>query len=186
MTKEELKAIGLTDEQTEQVFVMNGKDVTAVRDQLSTAEQARDRYKAQVETNGAGVSKLLKSLGLESEGALPGYLDGVNTAKERAQQLDEFKGKYEATNKELQGLKNTATLRKAGAPAEMLDFLTFKVNQMVTDEKDFETATGEYFKAHPVSTAKLSTAAGMEDKTQEPTQNDAMNNLIRGGLGKGE
>lgn len=50
MKKEDLIALGLTEEQANAVLAENGKDVNAVRAKLTTAETERDTYKEQLET----------------------------------------------------------------------------------------------------------------------------------------
>lgn len=49
MKKEDLIALGLTEEQANAVLAENGKDVNAVRAKLTTAETERDTYKQQAE-----------------------------------------------------------------------------------------------------------------------------------------
>lgn len=50
MKKEELTALGLTEEQIKGVQVLNGKDIEAHKNALTTAEKERDDYKRQVDT----------------------------------------------------------------------------------------------------------------------------------------
>ena len=49
MKKEELTALGLTEEQIKGVQTLNGKDIEAHKNALATAEKERDDYKGQVD-----------------------------------------------------------------------------------------------------------------------------------------
>ena len=50
MKKEELVALGLTEEQITEVFKLNGKDIAAEQKKTERAEQDRDSYKEELET----------------------------------------------------------------------------------------------------------------------------------------
>lgn len=50
MKTEELTAIGLTDEQANQVLAMNGKDIEKHKKQITTLEGERENFKAQLAT----------------------------------------------------------------------------------------------------------------------------------------
>lgn len=70
-----------------------------------------------------------------------------------------------------------------GVKQEDLDYVVFKVNQLVTDKKDFKTVADEFLKENPRFTGQTykmstgatsgSTSGGTESK------NEAMNNMIR-------
>ncbi|MGQ4573340.1 phage scaffolding protein [Leuconostoc pseudomesenteroides] len=49
MKTEQLKELGLTEEQVGKVFKLHGDDLNATKQQLATAEQERDSYKSQVD-----------------------------------------------------------------------------------------------------------------------------------------
>ena len=57
MKKEELTAIGLTDEQATQVFAINGKDIEGLKKQITTLESERDSFKTKFETADAALKK---------------------------------------------------------------------------------------------------------------------------------
>jgi hypothetical protein len=50
MKKEDLVALGLTEEQITKIFEYNGKDITAEQKKTEKAELDRDNYKGQLET----------------------------------------------------------------------------------------------------------------------------------------
>ncbi len=74
-------------------------------------------------------------------------------------------------------------LVEKGVKQEDLDYVVFKVNQLVTDQKDFKTVADEFLKGNPrftgqtykmsTGTTSGSTSGGTESK------NEAMNNMIR-------
>lgn len=84
--------------------------------------------------------------------------------------------------------ENEKVLTGKGVKAEDLDYVLFKVNQLVTDKKDFKTATDEFLKANPRFTGKsyqvstgVSTgnaASGTESK------NEHINSMIRNAFGR--
>lgn len=98
-------------------------------------------------------------------------------ARERDEALDKV-AKYE----------NEKVLTSKGVREGDVDYVSFKVNQLVTDKKDFKTAAEEYLKANPRFTGqtyKMSsgvssggTAGGTESK------NEQINNMIRSAFGR--
>lgn len=50
MTKEELTALGLSEEQVKGVMALHGKDINTTKSSLETAEKERDNYKGQAES----------------------------------------------------------------------------------------------------------------------------------------
>jgi len=85
MKKEELQALGLTDEQISKVFELNGKDIKAEQRKTEKAEQERDQYKERAES---------------AEETLKGFdgvdVDGLN------KQITEWKTKAEQAEKDYQ------------------------------------------------------------------------------------
>lgn len=50
MKTEDLTALGLTEEQANKVFAMNGKEINAQKQKVTAAEEERDNYKTQLAT----------------------------------------------------------------------------------------------------------------------------------------
>lgn len=61
MKREELKELGLSDEQVNSVMASAKKDENALRDQLTTITSERDSLQSQVDTNAAELRKLEKA-----------------------------------------------------------------------------------------------------------------------------
>lgn len=85
MKKEELQALGLTDEQISKVFELNGKDIKAEQRKTEKAEQERDQYKERAES---------------AEETLKGF-DGVDV-EGLNKQITEWKNKAEQAEKDYQ------------------------------------------------------------------------------------
>lgn len=85
MKKEQLQALGLTDEQISKVFELNGKDIKAEQRKTEKAEQERDQYKERAES---------------AEETLKGF-DGVDV-EGLNKQITEWKTKAEQAEKDYQ------------------------------------------------------------------------------------
>lgn len=103
---------------------------------------------------------------------------------------DKNKPNVSALEQELAGLKSEKVLSGMKVRTEDLDYVTFKVNQLVTDKKDFKTAAEEWLKENPrykesggyrVTTSTNSNSSG-EAATTNP--NEAINNMIRNSFGR--
>lgn len=79
--------------------------------------------------------------------------------------------------------ENEKLLSAKGVRQEDLDYVAFKVNQRVTDKKDFKTAADEFLKENPRFTGKVykmstgSTDGNASGGTE--SKNETMNNMIR-------
>ena len=58
MKKEELQKLGLTEEQINEVFKMNGLDVNGAKGELENAKKELENYKAQFTSTQAELKKL--------------------------------------------------------------------------------------------------------------------------------
>ena len=85
MKTDDLKALGLDEEQIKKVFELNGKDIAAEKRAVEKAEQDRDAWKTRAET---------------AEDALKGF-EGVDV-KEWETKLEQYKEKAEKAEKEAQ------------------------------------------------------------------------------------
>lgn len=56
MTKEELQAIGLTDEQVQEVFKLRGSEVNELKDKISILETEKTNLNTQIETANAQIN----------------------------------------------------------------------------------------------------------------------------------
>lgn len=100
MNTEQLKQLGLDDEQVKQVFKLHGDDLNATKQQLATAEQERDNLKSQVEDVTTQLTEAQKNAekGSELETQLSDLQTQLADAKTNAeQQLESTKLDYEVS-----------------------------------------------------------------------------------------
>ena len=141
MTKEELKALGLTDEQIAEVFKLNGIAVNNAKGDLATKEAELGVKTKEVEN----LEGQLKAANKEIEGFKEMDIEGIKTA------ADDYKEKYEKAKedaeKEVEALKFEHSLEnallKAGAKnvkaaKALLDIEGLKASKNV--DSDIETA----------------------------------------------
>ncbi|WP_306569094.1 phage scaffolding protein [Faecalispora jeddahensis] len=94
MKKEELTALGLTDNQAAKVFELHGKELTKLQNSVTTLTTDRDGLKTQLETANTKLA-----------GYYPEWKTKVETAEQNAKkQLDELKFSY-ALNDALKAAK---------------------------------------------------------------------------------
>lgn len=110
--------------------------------------------------------------------------------KRQAQQpnLSQITQERDEALKKVSQYENEKLLAGKGVKSEDLDYVAFKVAQLVTDKKDFKTAADEFLKENPRFTGKsyqVSTgitsgnaAGGTENK------NESINNAIRNAFGR--
>ncbi len=88
MKREDLKVLGLTDEQIEKVMAENGKDIEAAKASLKTAETNAEQFKTQLEE----LATTLKAKPEELKSKITELLTTVATAsEEHARQLAQVK-----------------------------------------------------------------------------------------------
>lgn len=132
------------------------------------------------------------------QSALRSYFQQQGMTQEQiTQAISDFKEKQKANQPNVSALekerddalaevaqyKNEKTLAEKGVKPEDLDYVAFKVNQLVTDKKDFKTAADEFLKENPRFTGqtyKMSTGvtSGSAASGTE-TKNESINNMIR-------
>lgn len=119
------------------------------------------------------------------------------TQDEVTQALNDYRERQKASKPDVAALQSELAAEKAkttqyenekvlaakGVKAEDLDYVAFKVNQLVTEKKDFKTAADEFLKSNPRfsgQTYKVST--GTSDGNASggtESKNEQMNNMIR-------
>lgn len=85
MKREELKELGLTDEQLGSVMALHGKTVTGLNTQINALESERDQFKEQLTSNQTELDTLKEA----SKGN-----------EELSKQLEELQAKYDTTKSE--------------------------------------------------------------------------------------
>lgn len=78
--------------------------------------------------------------------------------------------------------ENEKVLSARGVKPEDIDYVAFKINQLVTDKKDFKTAAEEYLKDNPRFTGqtyKMSSGVQGGNGGTTSTKNEDINDMIR-------
>lgn len=84
-------------------------------------------------------------------------------------------------------LKNENYLREKGVKADDLDYVIFKVNQMVDEKTDFKKAAEKFIKENPRfagSTYRVSTGSAASGSGGAENPNDSINAAIRRAAGR--
>lgn len=85
--------------------------------------------------------------------------------------------------KELESLKNTNVLRDKGVQSDELDYVVFKVSQMVDEKTDFAKAAEKFLKENPRFTSagayRVSTSTGSQANGNTGGTNASINDAIR-------
>lgn len=107
-------------------------------------------------------------------------------AKRKASQPDISKIEKERDDAlgKVEQFENEKILVKKGVRADDLDYVSFKVRQLVTDKKNFESAADEYLKENPRYAGgshpyKVSTGVSSGNAGGTETKNEQINNMIR-------
>lgn len=100
----------------------------------------------------------------------------------------ELKEKYSTASKELESYQTKNTLKEFAIADEFTDYVSYKVKELVTDEKDFKTALSEYVEENPQFKAntkeKINTSHTFKGEPAEKTGTESINQFIRGGFTK--
>lgn len=119
MKKEDLIALGLTEEQANAVLAENGKDVNAVRAKLTTAETERDTYKQQAE-NAQREIQGYKDMDIEGiKQAASSWETKYNTDLQALQERLDAQVYGSALEKFVDGYQFTSELAKKAVVAEL-------------------------------------------------------------------
>lgn len=134
MTREELKALGLSDEQIDSIMAAHGKVVNATKDELATAVSERDSYKTQLTDRDTQLESLrLKARGNEDLQATIDALKQANDDAKAVHQQELSAHQQELSNTKLNyELDQALLLNKARNPRAvraLLDSEVIKLNE---------------------------------------------------------
>lgn len=110
--------------------------------------------------------------------------------KQKANTPDTSKiqGELDVANKKIAQYENEKILTSKGVKADDMDYVLFKVSQMVTDKKDFKTAADEFLKENTRFTGQTyrmsSGSQGGTPSGGSENKNDTINNMIRNAFGR--
>lgn len=134
---------------------------------------------------GKRVARAMK--GMPSTDELNAYNEWKSKQPEEIQRLsnltnerDTFKTQLAEANAKLQSYEQEKLLLSKGVKAEDVDYYAFKINQLVTAEKDFNTAMEEYLADHKPATVRVDGGGNLGGGGQTPqTANSQMNDIFR-------
>lgn len=150
------------------------------------AEEIANARASQAER--AALANYFRSQGM-TEAEITTAINDFKT-KRQAQQpnVSQITQERDEALKKVSQYENEKILVGKGVKADDLDYVVFKVNQLVTDKKDFKAAAEEFLKSNPrfvgktyqVSTGVSSGNAG----NNVETKNEQINNMIRNAFGR--
>ncbi len=97
--------------------------------------------------------------GMPDKAELTEFRNWKSSQQTEADKLSTAERERDEARSEAEQYKRQLYLLSQGVPADDLDYYAYKIGKMVTQEKDFETAAGEFLKGHPVKTAAPTQAA---------------------------
>lgn len=136
---------------------------------------------------GKRLAKAMKGMPDEAElTAFRSWKESQQTEKDRWDNLtkerDTAKTQLTAAQTELEQLKREKILIGKGVPAEDVDYYSFKIGKMVSDEKTFEQAADEFFKENSPGKVRVDMTGNLSGGGADRSANEQMNALIRGAL----
>ncbi len=97
--------------------------------------------------------------GMPDKAELTEFRNWKNSQQTEADKLSTAERERDEARSEAEQYKRQLYLLSQGVPANDLDYYAYKIGKMVTQEKDFETAAGEFLKGRPVKAAAPTQAA---------------------------
>ncbi|WP_243142842.1 hypothetical protein [Faecalicatena contorta] len=131
----------------------------------------------------AAIANYLRNKGMSEDDITTAINDFKEKQKANQPNVSALEKERDDALVEVAQYKNEKILAGKGVKPEDLDYVAFKVNQLVTDKKDFKTAAEEFLKENPRFTGqtyKMSTGATSGNASGgTESKNEAMNNMIR-------
>lgn len=129
MTREELKALGLTDEQIESVMTSHGKTVNTIKDKADSVDSLLsqiDDYKQQIEERDTQLNELSEKAKGNEE--LTAQIDELKTQNESTKTEYEGKLQQQAFDHKLDSTLSGAKVKNTKAVKALLDMDTIKLD----------------------------------------------------------
>lgn len=150
-------------------------------------EQAEEIANARAEkAQRAALADYFRKQGMSEEQITDAIAD--YKAKQKASQSDvsAVERERDEARRELEEYKNTVFLQKNGVREEDLDYVMFKVAQMMDEKTDFTKAAQKFLKENPKYTGKytyrITTSTGTETNGSGGNTNSSINNAIRAAI----
>lgn len=108
-------------------------------------------------------------------------------AKQKANQpdIDAITQERDTFKQELQQMKNEKVLSAKGVRSEDMDYVLFKINQLVDDKTDFAKTADKFLKENPrfgKGAYKVSTSTGSDNQNTGGSVNASINDRIRAAM----
>ena len=151
-----------------------------------TFEQAEEIANARAEkASRAALADFYRKQGLSEAEITVAIADFKAKQASKKPDTEAMQSEIEGYKQQIAQMQNEKLLPGKGVKAEDLDYVSFKVQQKVTDKKDFEAAAKEFLKENPRfsgQTYRVSTGTQSGGGTAETTNeqiNDAIRNAFR-------
>ncbi len=151
-----------------------------------TYEQAEEIAQARAQKAEADADALkgyFQKQGMSEAEVTQAIADFREKQKSRQPNVSAIEAERDEALRKIQQYENERTLAGMHVKQEDLDYVAFKVSQLVTDKKDFKTAAKEWLKENPryagKGTYRVSTGVEGQQGGGAQTANEQINNAIR-------
>lgn len=154
-----------------------------------TFEQAEEIANARAERAGtAALKSFFQQQGMSEEEVKTALAAHKANKEKQKPNISALERERDEALSRLARAENEKLLSGMKVRAEDLDYVTFKVNQLVTDKKDFKAAAEEFLKGNPKykegGTYRVATGTGAGSSAPGATGNETINNMIRNSFGR--
>lgn len=149
-----------------------------------TYEQAEEIAQARAQKAEADALKgYFQKQGMSEAEVTQAIADFREKQKSRQPNVTAIEAERDEALKKIERYENEKTLAGMHVREEFLDYVLFKVSQLVTEKKDFKTAASEWIKENPRYASqgvyRVSTGAEGTQGGSAQTANEQINNAIR-------
>jgi len=131
--------------------IKSTKETTLEGMKKDALEEAKKSIVDELKIEGVTNEKQLKAhiSKLSSTETSQELIDAQKRLSELETENKQLKNDYDSTTSELSSYRYERSLIADGIDPKDVDYHAFKINKLITDEKDFETAKKEYLEANP-------------------------------------
>ena len=151
-----------------------------------TFEQAEEITNSRAEkATRAALADFYRKQGLSEEQNTTAIADFKAKQKANQPDIDAITQERDTFKQELQQMKNEKVLSAKGVRSEDMDYVLFKINQLVDDKTDFAKAADKFLKENPrfgKGAYKVSTSTGSDNQNTGGSVNASINDRIRAAM----
>ena len=151
-----------------------------------TFEQAEEIANSRAEkATRAALADFYRKQGLSEEQITTAIADFKAKQKANQPDIDAITQERDTFKQELQQMKNEKVLSAKGVRSEDMDYVLFKINQLVDDKTDFAKAADKFLKENPrfgKGAYKVSTSTGSDNQNTGGSVNASINDRIRAAM----